>query len=61
MSSKRGFVVFVLEFKIILRVVIADVFNHPVKHFLVVRYETLFHVVALQIAQQAAEILMTRI
>ena len=51
----------VLEFKVILCVIIADVFNHPVQSFLVVREQALLDIIAKQVAKQTAEILMAGI
>ena len=51
----------VLEFKVILCVIIADVFNHPVQSFLVVRKQALLDIIAKQVAKQTAEILMAGI
>ena len=50
-----------LKLKIIFRIIIAYILNHTIQAFLVIRKEPLLHIIAKQIAEQAAEILMTRI
>jgi alcohol dehydrogenase class IV len=48
-----------LELEVVLCVVIADILNHAIEALLVVRKQSLLNVVAEQVTEKTAEILMT--
>lgn len=61
--SKRGsiFMLQALKLEIVFRVIVAYILNHAIQAFLVVRKESFLYVIAKQVTEQTAEILMTRI
>ena len=50
-----------LKLEIVFRVIVAYILNHAIQAFLVVRKEPFLYVIAKQVTEQTAEILMTRI
>ena len=50
-----------IELKIVLGVVVGDVLNHAAQQFAVVRQQALLHIITQQIAENATEVLVTRI
>ena len=62
MYCRRGsFWHYALKLEVVLGIVVADVFHHAVEAFFVVGKQSLLHIVAQQIAEQATEILVARI
>lgn len=50
-----------LKLEIVFRVIVAYILNHAIQAFLIVRKKSFLYVIAKQVTEQTAEILMTRI